>query len=697
MSTEVPTRTGASLRPSSELDKGPSHRLAMLDLSELTHQELATRIEAEAGRLMKIGKAILLSKTDAAEDEVLAEFPIRLSLFGSGWLLCARSQPAGGQAAWSSFLTQVGVILRTHDVLLDERRHRARLTALYETAGQLTAQLDVETVLTTIISRSRELLLADLAYITLLDTAAGAVRMRVSTGHSHASFLDIVLPIGAGVGGLVASERHATYSADYLNDSRIMHHAQTDEMVRREGIRSILGVPLKGRAGILGVLYVANRSAHSFTEDEISLLTSLGDHAALALDAAEMYEQAVTAAAASSHAREAAETHLGELERIEQVHHKLTDVLLAGGGVEGVATSLASALEVAVVITDWRYVPLAHVGAGELITDRGKLAPGVLADRDVMRALEECGRGYCIQVHSRDLLIAPIKAADEQLGYVWTSTPKNRATRVVLTSVEQAARVVALEMLRERASADVERRLRRDFLYELLSVHPVEGAVLSKRAQEVWPQFRLPHRPILFSLLGTDGATRPLEQARELLAGGERCEFTGVYGSHVIVMLRASETVTAEDEVRQLRTKLSRHGFDSRSALGGVCTTLEEVRTEILGALQLEELLGPRPILVTDGLGLLTTLFDPSQRDRLNAFLRKALKPLDGQPALIDTLEAYYRSSGNRARAARSLNVHVNTLRYRIEKIEALLGGSLDEPTKAVPLQVALLTRDGRL
>jgi hypothetical protein len=697
MPTEIPTRVTSGPRVSLELDRGPSDRLATLDLSELTHEQIAARIEAEATHLMRVGKAMLVKKIGEATAEEVAECPVRLSLSGSGWLLCIRSEPPGGKAAWTSFLTQVAVILRTHDRLQDERRHRARLTALYETAAQLTAPLDVETVLTTIVSRSRELLLADLAYITLLDQAAEAVRMRVSTGHSHDSFLEIVLPIGAGVGGLVASEREPTCSSDYLNDSRITHHAETDEMVRREGIRSILGVPLKGRGGILGVLYVANRTTHAFTEDEVSLLTSLGDHAALALDAASMYEQAVTSAAASAQAREAAETHLGELKRVEQVHHKLTDVLLAGGGVEGVATSLASALDLAVVITDWRYAPLARVGADDLINDRGKLAPAILADREVNHALEECSRGYCVQVRGRDLLIAPIKAADEQLGYVWACTPATRVTRVVLTSVEQAARVVALEMLRERASTDVERRLRRDFLYELLSVHAVESSVLSKRAHEVWPQFRAPHRPALFSIVGVDRGSRPLDQARELLAGGERCEFTGVYGSHVVVMLRASEVGDAEEQVRQLRTRLSRHGLDSRSALCGVCVTLDEVRTEILGALQLEELLGPRPVLVTDGLGLLTTLFDPSQRERLSAFLRKALKPLEGQPALIDTLEAYYRSSGNRARAARRLNIHVNTLRYRIDKIEALLGGALDEPTKAVPLQVALLTRDGRL
>jgi DNA-binding PucR family transcriptional regulator len=37
--------------------------------------------------------------------------------------------------------------------------------------------------------------------------------------------------------------------------------------------------------------------------------------------------------------------------------------------------------------------------------------------------------------------------------------------------------------------------------------------------------------------------------------------------------------------------------------------------------------------------------------------------------------------------------VHVNTLRYRHERIESLVGGPLDDPCRAVPLRVAMLAR----
>jgi DNA-binding PucR family transcriptional regulator len=59
----------------------------------------------------------------------------------------------------------------------------------------------------------------------------------------------------------------------------------------------------------------------------------------------------------------------------------------------------------------------------------------------------------------------------------------------------------------------------------------------------------------------------------------------------------------------------------------------------------------------------------------------------------MTTLHAYYEAAGNRAEAARRIGVHVNTLRQRLERIEAIAGGSIDESTRALPLRLALLAR----
>ena len=59
----------------------------------------------------------------------------------------------------------------------------------------------------------------------------------------------------------------------------------------------------------------------------------------------------------------------------------------------------------------------------------------------------------------------------------------------------------------------------------------------------------------------------------------------------------------------------------------------------------------------------------------------------------MDALHAYYEAGGNKADAARRLSIHVNTLRQRLERAEQLIGGSIDESTRGVPLRLALLVR----
>ncbi len=76
--------------------------------------------------------------------------------------------------------------------------------------------------------------------------------------------------------------------------------------------------------------------------------------------------------------------------------------------------------------------------------------------------------------------------------------------------------------------------------------------------------------------------------------------------------------------------------------------------------------------------------------DRAAAFARSFLAPLADDPALLDTLGSFLRQHGSRGETAAELGVHRNTVRNRIEQIEALLGASLDDPRVRVDAWVAL-------
>ena len=60
------------------------------------------------------------------------------------------------------------------------------------------------------------------------------------------------------------------------------------------------------------------------------------------------------------------------------------------------------------------------------------------------------------------------------------------------------------------------------------------------------------------------------------------------------------------------------------------------------------------------------------------------------EPILLETLQTYFEFKQRRKPVAGELNVHPNTLDYRLARIETLLDLSLDDVTWLARLQVAL-------
>src|SRR5215216_1305862 len=107
---------------------------------------------------------------------------------------------------------------------LDQARLVAlRVRGLFETANDLAGLRDVDSVLQAIVHRARQLLGTDVAYMTLNDEDRGDTYMRVTDGSISARFQALRLPMGAGLGGLVAQTAMPYASAGYPHDERFRH------------------------------------------------------------------------------------------------------------------------------------------------------------------------------------------------------------------------------------------------------------------------------------------------------------------------------------------------------------------------------------------------------------------------------------------------------------------------------------------
>lgn len=119
---------------------------------------------------------------------------------------------------------------------------------------------------------------------------------------------------------------------------------------------------------------------------------------------------------------------------------------------------------------------------------------------------------------------------------------------------------------------------------------------------------------------------------------------------------------------------------------------------EALEALQIgRRVWGSGSVTLWQGLGLYR-LLSHIEPDELAAFVQEHLGPLlaydeENGTELLTTLEAYFAEEGNHVRVAERLFLHRNTVRYRLQKVEKLLGVSLDDPETRLLLGVCLRIR----
>lgn len=185
------------------------------------------------------------------------------------------------------------------------RRREAELSALISSARELVEVRDVQRLLQRLVDRAHDLMATDITYLSEYDEATDELWVRATRGAVSAGLPRLRVPAGVGLASAVVHSQTAQWTADYDLERRFPHNAEIDEAIRTEAMRSVLGVPMTAGGQVLGVLFAADRSAHSFGAEEIALLSAFADHAAVILQTARLFaaERASAAQAEAAHAR----------------------------------------------------------------------------------------------------------------------------------------------------------------------------------------------------------------------------------------------------------------------------------------------------------------------------------------------------------------------------------------------------------
>jgi len=409
-------------------------------------------------------------------------------------------------------------------------------------------------------------------------------------------------------------------------------------------------------------------------------------------------------------------------ERIAELNgrlKKMTELLLEGGGLHEILDAMEAMLGNPVAVVRQREKSwFSRSLRGTESTDARRLLQSLtfgLSDRGGCEGfvqLPNSGRAY----------VRPLPGQKTKQAHLVAVELNHQITSLDALGVDRLASLIGLDFANIDAVREVEDKYTDRFLQDWLTGKIVAEADWKRRAEVCG--FRIEEGASLVAILiglPDDGSADRLREAARLLRSergrtSEKWLAVPVEGELAVILSIPRVGMEGNDSEIGMS--------DSRNELsGGQLKEMAHVLRGSLGETGLKVYAGRivrRPIdlpgswsqakyarqvaevcgmagetIAYDNLGVYSLLYLIPVGDERDQFLSRYSAPLrladrKGGGRLMETLEMFFRCNGNIKLTSESLFAHYNTVVYRLEKVQAILGVSLDDPEERLQIQLAL-------
>ncbi|MBI4591374.1 MAG: GAF domain-containing protein [Candidatus Rokubacteria bacterium] len=185
----------------------------------------------------------------------------------------------------SALAGQAAVALENAQLYEAATSRGKRLETLAALTQTLTATLSIENVLSRVVTMAVELFGSSVSRLWLVDEDGETLSLRAHAGSSFEVPGITRLRVGEGLMGWIVATRAPLVVPDLREEPRVKNR----ERIQAEEVISFAGAPLLLGDQALGALSIALRETHEFSEEEVSLLQSLANHAAIAIQNARLF------------------------------------------------------------------------------------------------------------------------------------------------------------------------------------------------------------------------------------------------------------------------------------------------------------------------------------------------------------------------------------------------------------------------
>jgi sugar diacid utilization regulator len=382
---------------------------------------------------------------------------------------------------------------------------------------------------------------------------------------------------------------------------------------------------------------------------------------------------------------------------------------------------VAAAVGAAVTVEDARWRVLAYsnldqpIDEGRRRTILGRIPPAEWQERieeagvlQALRAGEDLVRFR--HADSTPRVIAAVRAGEELLGSIWAIEGAEPLSPAAEEELRHAAHQAAMHMLAHRSGEDIERRRRGAVVRDLLEGRSAGEEAFLTREQEV--------SAVAFTVAPA-AAEEPVNLHRlagmvDLFAGtASRYVKSAVLGERIWALVATPPGEGAE-RLREMAERVVARtqvvlSLPLHVGIGHAVGSVSEVPGSRDAAVRVLAVLARRSPAtaavahaseVREHAALLELLDAPAARPHAEHSKIGRLAALDAgrDTAYLATLRAWLDAHGDSVQAAKALDVHTNTLRYRLRRLAEIAELDLDDPDErlVVALQLRVLERDAQ-
>ncbi len=410
------------------------------------------------------------------------------------------------------------------------------------------------------------------------------------------------------------------------------------------------------------------------------------------------------------------------VKRSEEIHRRLTKLVLDSKGMDKIARTVSDIVNNPVIIED-RWFNLLTVSDTDE-NDRNilnhRLSPDYIKQLKVLQKENKIKMNHKSSYAEIPLFIDgkeykqyifPIIAGQELYGYFSVIEKNGIVTDKDYIAMEHGSTVIALELLKKKASFEAEGRLKADFLRTLLEEGNEEEVKQKAAAQGfdlsglltaiIIRVYKQEENPI--HLIDTF-LTKTIHHMVQQL---DPKAFTIPRQDDLVIFLHSDNNKNTEfiKKVKDISINIVKaleqnlFGYKSIIGIGNPYEKIKDIKKSYSEALEAVNTAKKFPsygqVVCFAEMGCYRLLSMVKDRSVLEAYCQDTIGKLieyqkENKVDLIETLENFLISNGNQADVARKMFLHVNTVSYRLNKIKELLDVDLSQAETRFNLYLAL-------